>query len=504
MKNNNAKKRIKGLGPKYLSRVVGLGCTALYFGAHALELPVMAQDDEPKSSASTGGERRELAQFQLPQTPTVRHPSPDSPADTPNPEKPLIQQLTYQFSYGSESDLTYRRNLDLDRSVRDNYLLAAPQINGSIIYRPSSSIEMMLEMLLEREVAINEERIVNLPGGGTLVAPRRYTSLPVDQAWITFKGLGPLDLTVGRRNFEDDRHWVYDTSVDALILKFKQGAWQTEASVSRKDRLDLDLLGPVKKTRTDNYMLYVDYRGIDDIRLAGYAIFREDKTGAEGRPLHFGLRANGTPSNQLNYWSELSILRGRDELKKRFRGHAVDVGGTYRFTDVPFAPSITLGYAYGSGDDNPNDAKNHEFRQTGLHSNEARLGGIPKIKYYGEALDPDLSNLQILTVGVGVRPAPTVTLDLVYHHYRLNKNAEELRNAAVTAQMNQDDTQVNKRVGRALDIVLGFRNLFGLRRLGMDVRTGLFFPGNAYRNENSAGIFRKADKSISVVVKFWY
>ncbi len=84
--------------------------------------------------------------------------------------------------------------------------------------------------------------------------------------------------------------------------------------MSRKDRLDLDLLGPVQKTRTDNYMLYVDYRGIEDHRLAGYTILREDKTGAEGRPLHFGVRAYGTPSNQFNYWSEFSLLRGKDEM----------------------------------------------------------------------------------------------------------------------------------------------------------------------------------------------
>lgn len=507
MKKNNAKKRVKGLTSNYRSLTVGIWCSALFSGAYGVELVMPADEEVHKPSASASRDRWELAQFQLPSAPPAGQPSPGSPTDPRQPERPLIQQLTYQFSWGSESDLNYRRNPDLDSRLRDNFLLAAPQITGSILYRPSSSIEMMLEMLLEREFAINEERIVNLPNGETQVAPRRYTSLPVDQAWITFKGLGPVDLTVGRRNFEDDRHWLYDTSLDSLSLKFKQGVWQTEASVSRKDRLDLDLLGPVQKTRTDNYMLYVDYRGIEDHRLAGYTIFREDKTGAEGRPLHFGVRAYGTPSDQFNYWSEFSLLRGKDEDKKKFRGHAFDVGGTYRFTGVQFAPSITLGYAHGSGDDNPNDARNHEFRQTGLHSNEARFGGIPKLKYYGETLDPDLSNLRILTVAVGVRPAATVTLDLIYHHYRLNKIADEIRNMALTALVNQPGALSSKNVGRELDIVLGFRNLFGVRRLGMDLRAGLFFPGKAFRNETVIGdssIFSKADKSISVVLKFWY
>ncbi len=72
--------------------------------------------------------------------------------------------------------------------------------------------------------------------------------------------------------------------------------------------------------------------------------------------------------------------------------------------------------------------------------------------------------------------------------------------------MNQDDTQLSKNVGRALDIVLGFRNLLGVRRLGMDLRAGLFLPGKAFRNENIGNdpTFRKADRAISVVLKFWY
>jgi alginate production protein len=236
-------------------------------------------------------------------------------------------------------------------------------------------------------------------------------------------------------------------------------------------------------------------------------IHRKDKTGADGRPVHVGVRAYGMPSNRFNFWSELSLLRGKDETKKKFKGHAVDFGGTYRFPNVPLAPNVTLGYANGSGDDNPNDGLNHQFRQTGLQSNETRLGGIPKIKYYGETLDPELSNLQIVMLAVGIRPVPTMTLDLVYHHYRLNKIADEIRNMALTAQMNQDDVRLSKKVGQALDIVFGFRNLFGIRRLGLDVRTGIFFPGAAFRNENIGSdptTFRKADKSISVLAKFWY
>ena len=454
-----------------------------------------------------------VAQFQLPPPTSTLPAIPGDPVYSSYPERPFISRLSYQFSYGSESDVTDRRNVDLDKRLKDNSLILSPQINGSIIYRPTDRVEMMLEMVLQQDFASQEEKIVILPNGQTQLAPRRYLMLPIDQAWVTFKEVGPVDLTFGRRNYEDDRHWLYDTSLDTALARFKEGSLQAEFSYSRKDRFDGDLWGPTQKTRNDTYMAYLAYRGIEDMRLGGYTIYREDQAGREGQPLHLGLRASGNPSDRFNFWSELAMLRGKDETKKQFRGYAVDLGGTYRFPHLPYAPSITLGFAYGSGDGNPNDRRNREFRQTGLQSNEGRLAGIPKLKYYGEALDPELSNLQIFTLGVGFRPAPNVSVDLVYHRYKLNHLADTLRNSALTAEMNQDASRPSKQVGDALDIVVGIRNLFGIRRLGLDLRAGWFFPGHAFRNEvittnpvtrRQTSSYRNADLGISVIAKFWY
>lgn len=519
MKNGNNLNRILRLATlsSVWSTLLAAAPGALAVQAEPVATPLVedaaGKTGVQKSIAVDGVTNTQLAQFQLPKAPSGDQVSPGDPDAPRYPERPLISRLTYQFSYGSESDITYRRDADLDKRLRDNSLILSPQINGNVIYRPSDRVEMMLEMILQRDIAAKEQKVVTLPNGQTQVAPRRYTSLPIDQAWVTFKQLGSIDLTLGRRNFEDDRHWLYDTSLDGALVKLKQGAFQAEFSASRKDRLDLDLLAPVQKTRTDNYMFYLGYRGIEDIKLAGYTILRKDQTGREGDPVHMGLRAYGMPSDRLNFWTELGLLRGKDEVKKNFKGHAIDVGGTYRFPDLPYAPNVTLGYAYATGDDNPNDNTNHQFRQTGLQSNEGRLGGVPRLKYYGEALDPELSNLQILTAGLGFRPAPNVSVDLVYHHYRLNKIADEIRNSALTALMNQDDTRLSKDAGRGLDIVLGFRNLFGVRRLGLDLRAGWFFPGKAFRNEDKVidpvtneekSVFRKANKSISVIAKFWF
>ena len=220
-----------------------------------------------------------------------------------------------------------------------------------------------------------------------------------------------------------------------------------------------------------------------------------------------GASVQGNPSNSFRYWAEHAYVRGHDELNQKLSGYALEVGSTYQFTNLPLRPNVTLAGAFGTGDGNRTDNKNNAFRQTGLQSNESRYAGVSKFKTYGEVLDPELSNLKIYTVGVGFQPAPGVTADMVYHRYRLHKIAEEIRNSPITAQLNQVDTRQSRDVGQALDIVLGFRQLFGVRRLGLDLRMGVLFPGKAYlRNDGDDvdPIYRNGDKSYAMVAKFWY
>src|SRR6058998_1637039 len=92
-----------------------------------------------------------------------------------------------------------------------------------------------------------------------------------------------------------------------------------------------------------------------------------------------------------------------------------------RLTDTMWAPRIgspgsrsrraSLSAMRSSGDESPNDRHNNQFRQSGLHTNETRFGGLSKFKIYGEALDPELSNIEIFTAGVGFRPFSNVFVD---------------------------------------------------------------------------------------------
>lgn len=201
------------------------------------------------------------------------------------------------------------------------------------------------------------------------------------------------------------------------------------------------------------------------------------------------------------------MLRGLDENGQRFRAWGLDVGSTYRFADLPFDPNITLSFAQGSGDGNPDDGVNTGFRQTGLQTNEARYIGLSKFKAYGEVLDPELSNLRVMTLGLGARARPGISIDLVYHRYHLKVPASEIRNWALTAQMNILAGAASIDVGQALDLVLGFRGLFDIRRLGLDLRAGVFLPGQAFRTPGGSlanPVARRADRGATIVVKFRY
>lgn len=440
-----------------------------------------------------------LAQFQLP-----KHKEQMYRQKGKDPPSPLSRYLQFEYSYGSESEISYRQDADLNNQVKDNLLLLLPELNGFLTYRPTEWLEATVEMIFAVEIPAIGQGNVTLPNGDTQFVEGTSVSLIVDQAFVTLKEvIDPFALTLGRRNFEDDRHWLYDESLDVGLLSLGWKKWYAEASVGRAAFTSWDLTNSEDTDRINNYILYAEHRGVEDIKFAGYTVVRDDRDDEEGTPVLIGVRSLGNPSRSFSYWADLAYLTGKDASSRRFSAVGVDFGGTYRFTSLPFVPNITMGFAYGSGN-NPTDSTNHEFRQTGLQSNEARFAGVSEFKVYGEALDPELSNLLILTAGVGFRPMRDISVDLVYHRYWLDQFAEELRNSPITALMNQDPTRLSKDVGDAFDVVVGFRNIFGLRRLGIDFRLGWFFPGKAFLIDEGDDKFRKANSGLSMVTKFWW
>ena len=86
-----------------------------------------------------------------------------------------------------------------------------------------------------------------------------------------------MRLTVGRINFEDRRHWLYDTSMDMVHFSLRHGKFRTELSFGREILVDLEAIKNDKPDRNNTLMLHSEFRGIEDITLAGYVIRRDDR-----------------------------------------------------------------------------------------------------------------------------------------------------------------------------------------------------------------------------------
>jgi len=454
---------------------------------------------------------RLFAQFQLP---------PATPEGGP-PVLNLPKHLPYQYVFGTDPQWVYRRDADLDKSVRDNVSTVLPSVNGIFTYRPEEWLEITAELQIEKEFVIHEEPVVPLPDGTIQVAQKPHASVLLDQFHLTIREFTtPFSLSFGRKGFEDERRSLIDGSMDGVSAVLRQGRFRGEALIGRTAFWDWEFVGHEAQARDkiNTFYSFGEYRFGDDVKLGAFAIARTDTAAptvdpnsgslvGEGAPKWFGMRALGAPTAELSYWGEASLMWGRDEFSKEFKARAYDIGFTYRFFDLPHRPNFTLGYAFGSGDDDPNDSRNTEFRQTGLQSDERRFAGVTQFLVFGEGLQPDLSNIKITTIGVGIRPDPQLSLDLVWHSYRLHKTGT-LRGSALTAEANQVDAAPSKDLGKGLDFVLGARNLFGVRRLGMDLRVGIFYPGSAYSRDVGTDpdnpVMRRADNSISAIFIIWW
>lgn len=420
------------------------------------------------------------AQFQLPPS------SGSQPGAGPSRQqaRELAQELDFQYTWGSDTEYIYDRNLDLRNSLKGNTQILSPTVFFLGTRRPFSWLDVNFGVTFEQQFKIKEQATWRLPDNTIERAPRRGFTARTDVANIVINNIPdhPLEITLGRRTFEDPRLFLYDTTLDGVHVKYRGPNYSTEFSVTRADHWDLTWFEDLPPDSVKNYILYHEYRGIEDHRLAAYAIARLDRDRqSEGRYQLYGARAWGRPTDELSYWVEYGVVRGWDEARtpQPLHGMAYDLGGVMRFPDFPWAPCLIVGWAYGSGEGNNRDGVNREYRQTGLQSNEAKFCGPAQFKRYGEFTDPELSNLRIRSLGFGFRPSANVYIDVLGHQYTQNFFATDFRNGLPTAQMNRVNARRSVAVGKEIDVVIALRRLFDTK-WSFDLRVGYFLPGAAY------------------------
>jgi len=256
-------------------------------------------------------------------------------------------------------------------------------------------------------------------------------------------------------------------------LVWQHGKWTADLSVSQENFGDEDFLRESTSTEEfENYFLHVRYDFHKKLHAAAYALYRDDRTVDAESPIFLGVHLDGESANDLEVWLEAAHVRGKDDDEK-ICGWAFDVGATDEF-DHDIKPSITFACAFGTGDDESTEGVDEAFQQTGLQDNAAKFNGVTRLKYYGELFDPELTNLSVLTAGVGIKPTSRSAIDLVYHHYfQHHREADRASDADIRVETNGRDREL----GGELDLVMGYREI---QDLDLELILGYFMPGRGY------------------------
>lgn len=300
-----------------------------------------------------------------------------------------------------------------------------------------------------------------------------------------------IDVMVGRQDFDDEREWIYDQNLDGVRVFIDRPSWDLEVAAAT-----LLADGSDRDRDSTNTIAYLS-NGDNDKHLAAWLFYRHVSGGGAETfydPTRFvrdedvvnaGIRAYGEWFEDHTSWLDIATIQGtRDETgpgsasETALHGWAFDIGTTWEpdFLD-PFA--FTLGYAWGSGDDDPGGKSDKTFRQTGFQDNNGKFAGVTSFRYYGELLDPELANLGIITAGVGARIADKTSLDLVAHMYRQVEPLDRL----IDTNLRRRPDGLRRDIGWELDLILGSRRW---DNWDLEIVAAYFDSGDAFSSGDDA------------------
>jgi len=344
----------------------------------------------------------------------------------------------------------------------------------------------------------------------------RSFALSRGQFWIyldQFMGL-PVGVQVGRQNFAENREWWWDTDLDALRVYVHRNSFDIELAVAEElaphtlnedfagDKDIFRLLGRATLRLAADISLDLFYLHQNDhsspFRL-GEVLSPGREDSADLSLTWVGARFYGdfAPFDLLDteYWLDLARVEGtetlydfadttgneifvEDIIERERSGWALDAGATFVFSDIRMGainePTLSVGYAYGSGD----DSSNGTFRQTGLNDNNAKFNGVDRFRYYGELARPELSNMSITTASLGFRVGSDSSVELAYHDYRQVVSSTEN-----TLRIDADSNGRSNHLGSEFDLVVGIEQW---EHLEIELVGGYFLPGDAFDSSDSS------------------
>ncbi len=426
------------------------------------------------------------------------------PRDEERPEEQFtLEFLNRPLTIGGEveTEFRYREDLSLGRQDDDD-LRFTQGLQLDFLYGLSSSSMFYAKIQSAYRADLYSE-------DGDTESTR---ILQLGEGWLAVGGFGHdrVGLQIGRQNFEDEREWWVDEQLDAVRVHYIDGALTGHVSIGinpttfliEQDRVRVEnedtiwlLSGANWEWTRKNYLeafflSRFDYSMTpEEGDIAPSEMDDED----DGTVSWLGLRSRGRIKmhdlGKISYWLDTGVVYGKETvidfddigndqnvvdevLERTVSGWGLDVGATWE-TKLPFQPRLTLGYAKGSGDANPDDGVDNAYRQSGLQSNDNKFGNVNSFRYYGELLRPELSNINISTIALGFPLFQASSVELVYHRYTQNYAVDDLR----ASRLRTDPEGENRDIGEEFDIILGFEDW---KQIEIELIFAQFRAGNAF------------------------
>ena len=401
------------------------------------------------------------------------------------------------FGWNYESRLRIEKDLAFKDQREDDLLRLSHRLTTDFFYQRTEDTSVYLRgsafYVSRRKDFDDHRRLIEDDRG-------RETGVAWREGWVFVRNLfdTPLSIQLGRQRFSESREWWWDEDLDALRLRYDQSDLHFELAVAQQLTRRTSVESHIDPEEEDvlRFLGRATWEWARKNRLQLYVLSQNDHsdTAFPSRPREMtikdaeedesdanltwlGVAADGRrglgSAGRFYYWADTAVVSGRetfldysgpsDERYVRSRtrhgihGWGFDLGATWE-TRLPGRPSLTLGYAMGSGDvrsDSPkvDDQKSndHSFRQTGLQDNNDRFRGVDRFKYYGELLKPELSNLRIATAALGFPFLENSSVELIYHSYQQVDAAKFLRDATVRRQ----PAGRKRGIGHEVDLVIG-------------------------------------------------
>ncbi len=362
-----------------------------------------------------------------------------------------------RLSMQSELRSTEESDFDLDAEDQEDRLDNTLSVRARLVLSPSHKLTSLIEAR-HSQLFRRDDEDGRFSRGDTRLG----------EAYVYLRGIhdSPIDVQLGRQDFDDEREWLYDENLDGVRVIWQHADFRAEVAHATV------LFGGDQEDRdTRTTIAYIAHEA--DRRHAGAYAVRRARGGLEPlRTTHVGIRANGEWATQAEGWFELARVEGERELRQ-FSAWGYDLGLTYKIGE---RANITVGFATGEGQ--VTDGRDSSFIQTGLQDNNGKFAGVTSFRYYGELFDPQLSNLRVITVGAGYRMSQASSVDLIWHRYRQDLAYEEL----FDTEIDDDPNGLYPDLGSELDLVLGLR----LGNWDAEVVAAWFRPGRAFEHRDSA------------------